>query len=155
MADIPLVSKLEEYVFLAQRVELQIGATANGDTVADKFTTMREVRLGISHPRKRTNHALGRMYTHGAPDIIISFRLSATQDTVAYLRTRGLRSSAGIIPVYSWAIKFVANDDTAKTIKVKGKLDAKEFIKNDGDQEHPVDVECSLIVTDLNEPAAT
>ena len=155
MTDIPLPANLEDYLVLAQRVELLVSQTSTGDTV-DKLTTMRNLDLDIGHPESRTNHGLKRVYSHGAPDISLRFTLSVTRDILAYLRTRGLRNgTTGIIPVYKWAMKVTANDGTSQTIKINGKLTQKRYIKNDSGQGDPVSVDCTIRVTDDAEPTAS
>ena len=155
MTDIPTSSNLEDYLILAQRVELLVASSVSGTAGDDKLTTMRKLELDISHPETRINHGLKRTYGHGSPDIGLRFTLSVTQDVLLYLRTRGLRSANGVIPEYVWAMKVTTNNNTSKTITVKGKLTEKKYVKNDGGQEEPVDVDCLIRVTDDAEPAAT
>ena len=154
MADIPTSSNLESHLVLAQRVELLVGATAGSSTTADRFTTMRELELEITHPETRINHGLIRTYGHGSPDIGLRFKLSVTEEILTYLYTRGLRNSGGIIPKYAYAMKVTSNNGTAKTITINGKLVEKRYTKPDG-QDQPVDVECLIRVTDDVEPTPT
>ena len=155
MTDIPTAANLEDYLILAQRVELLVSSASSGSTTDDKFTAMRDMELEIIHPETRINHGLKKTYGHGSPDIGIRFTLSVTQDVLAYLRTRGLRSSGGVIPPYKWSMKVTSNNNTSKTITVNGKLTEKRYIKDDVDQGEPVDVECFIRVTDDAEPTAT
>ena len=154
MADVPTVSNLEDNLVLAQRVELLVASSASGTSTNDKLTTMRKLELEFTPPETRINHGLKRTYGHGVPDIGLRFTLSVTQDVLAFLRTRGLRNN-GVIPEYLWAMKVTSNNNTSKTITVKGKLTEKRYIKDDVEQGEPVNVECLIRVTDDAEPAAT
>ena len=156
MPNIPAAGDLEDNLILAQRVELLVSTTATSTgTAGDKFTAMRELSLEIVHPESRINHGLKRTYGHGAPDIGIRFTLSVTKDVLDYLRTRGVRNSAGIIPIYRWAMKVTSNDATVKIITVNGKLTEKQYSKEDAGQGDAIDVECLVRVTDDAEPATT
>ena len=141
-------------MFLNQRVELLVGATASGAAV-DRFTTMRGLSLSITHPKTRINHGMTRTYQHAAPDITLGFTISVTQDILEFLRTRGTQDTNGVIPTYKYALKATANNGTSKTISVSGKLDEKFYNKADGAQETAMDARCSITVTDSAEPTAT
>ena len=155
MVDIPTSSNLEDYLILAQRVELLVASAVSGTVGDDKLATMKKLDLEITHPETRINHGLKRTYGHGSPDIGLRFTLSVTQDVLLYLRTRGLRSANGVIPEYVWAMKVTANNNTSKTITVKGKLTEKKYVKEDTEQGETVNVDCLIRVTDDAEPAAT
>ncbi len=157
MADIPTAANLENYLVLAQNIELLVGPAASTGTHAatDTYATMRDVSLDINHPETRFNHGTTRSYGHGAPDLGIRFSLSVTQDIVDYLKTRGTADSKGVIPTYDYSIKFTPNSGTAKTIKLSGKMTEKSYVKSDGPQGNVVDANCFIRVLDASEPTAT
>ena len=160
MTDIPTAANLEDYLILAQRVELLVSSSSSGSSADDKFTAMRDMELEIIHPETRINHGMKKTYGHGSPDIGIRCTLSITQNVIAYLRIRGIRNSNGALPVHKYAMKVTSNNTTpnnsiSKTITVNGKLTEKRYIKEDVDQGQPTDVKCFIRVTDDAEPTAT
>lgn len=154
MTDQPLIAELEDQLILAQRVELFVSGTSTGDA-DDRLVAMRNVELDIGHPETRVNHGMKRTYSHGSPDIGIRFTLSVTEEILAYLRTRGMRNTHGVLPVYKWAIKFTSNEGESKTIQVNGKLTQKNYSKGDTAQGEPVGMNCFVRVTDDAEPSAS
>ena len=69
MTDIPTAANLEDYLILAQRVELLVASSVSGASANDKLATMRKLDLEITHPEARINHGLKRTYGHGSPNI--------------------------------------------------------------------------------------
>ena len=135
----------------AQNVELLVasdpGATG---TLDDTLLLMRQLRIEKNHPETRTDHGRTRTYNYSAPDLGLTFTVSASGDVIPYLNTRNTMNTLNVLPEYKWGMKLTANNGSAIVMNVTGTLPYADTAKNDGPQADPVDISCRIRITDDN-----
>ena len=154
MVNVPTIAALETAIVLSESYELMVSSASPGVTANDKLLSMTKLRLSKKHPEVRTNYGKIKTYNYGSPDIGLHFSAKITEELVNYLRDRDTRTAAGILPIYTWAIKLTSAGGVSRTITMKGSLFQKEYIKSDDEQAVPSMAECVVRIRD-DEPVAT
>ena len=154
MVNVPSGSR-QTFLIMCKNVELLVSPSSPGTATSDKLGALRELDFNKDHPETRTDIGEERDYTYGSPDMEMTFKITATYDSLEYLRVRNTLNSFGVLPIYTWAFKGTANDGTTKTITMKGTLPKKRIRKYDIPHQRHVDIECMIRITDEAEPVAT
>ena len=132
-------------------VDAITAGTPNSFSASDdeRFISMLGVEFEINQPRKRTNFGTERVYTYDAPDITLTFRLSAGDDLVNLFNTlSNHQSTTNEPPAYTWIVRGTTTDGVTEVYRFKGKVHNYRLTKEDEEQAEYSTIQVSITILD-------
>lgn len=113
---------------------------------ADDWVLIYEQKKEVTHPETRRVVRKGVKYAHEPPDRAIIFKILASTDVLAELRTKNTMNSRRVLPSFAWSFRMTPDDGSAAdTVTLNGVLrDMTDSAPENGYAE----VECFIRITD-------
>lgn len=124
------------------------GETLEMSVAGDDFITVTEWDFDDSSPETRTNIGVDRFYTHGAPDLELSFICEGAVELLARLNALRVRDANNTLPTSSLILRLVSKAGVVNTFTVNAQLIRNRFVKSRGEQQEFVQMHGMFRISD-------
>jgi len=113
---------------------------------ADEWVLIFDQKKEVTHPETRRDVRKGAKYSYSPPDRAIIFKLLASTDVLAELRTKNTMNSRRVLPSFPWTFRLIPDDGTANDdVTLNGVL---RDMKESAPENEYTEVELFIRITD-------